>query len=151
MVKLKDQKLIKTEMIEMRKKLLPISDDSFNLKKSSGGLADIDFIVSFLLLTSPDLLLGRIENSGNKLFDLFKKKSSKDVNLDLLETNFYFLKQIELANQYLFNTKLSKVPTEELKLLKLSRECGFPDSKSFMNKLHEIIKQTRKEYQNIFN
>jgi glutamate-ammonia-ligase adenylyltransferase len=151
MVKLKDQKLIKTEMIEMRKKLLPISDDSFNLKKSSGGLADIDFIVSFLLLANPNLLLGRFENPENKLFDLLKKISSKEVNLDLLETNFYLLKRIELANQYIFNTKLSKVPTEELKLLKLSRECGFQDSKSFMNKLNEIIKQTRKEYQNIFN
>ena len=150
-VKLKDAKLIKTEMIEMRKKLYPISDDSFNLKKSSGGLADIDFIVSFLLLANPDLLLERIENSGNKLFDLLKKKSSKEVNLDLLETHFYLLKQIELANQYIFNTKIYKIPTEELKLLKLSRECGFQDSKSFMNKLHEIIKQTRKEYQNIFN
>jgi glutamate-ammonia-ligase adenylyltransferase len=150
-VKLKDQKLIKTEMIGMRKKLYPISYDSFNLKKSFGGLADIDFIVSFLLLANPDLLLERIENPENKLFDLLKKLSSKEVNLDLLETNFYLLKQIELVNQYIFNTKRSKVPTEELKLLKLSRECGFQDSKSFLNKLHETIKQTRKEYQNIFN
>jgi [glutamine synthetase] adenylyltransferase / [glutamine synthetase]-adenylyl-L-tyrosine phosphorylase len=150
-VKLKDQKLIKTEMIEMRKKLLPISNDSFNLKKSSGGLADIGFIVSFLLLANPYLLLERIKNPGNKLAEAFKKIYGKEVNFDLLETNFYFLKQIELANQIIFNTKLSKVPTEELKLLKLSRECGFTDSKSLMNKLSEIINQTRKEYQNIFN
>lgn len=150
-VKLTDQKLIKTEMIGMRKKLYPISDNSFNLKKSSGGLADIDFIISFLLLTNPNLLLERIENQGNKLFDVLRKISNNDVYFDLLETNFYFLKLIELANQYIFNTKLSKIPTEELKLIKLSIECGFQDSKSFMNKLNEIIKQTRKEFQNIFN
>ncbi|MDP2364919.1 MAG: hypothetical protein Q8M94_14265 [Ignavibacteria bacterium] len=150
-VKGKDQKLIKSEMIEMRKKLYPISDDSFNLKKSPGGLADIDFIISFLLLTNPNFLTKRTNNSFKYSFDVLKKKNCKEVSIDLLESNFYFLKRIELVNQYVFNTKLSKVPTEELKLFKLSKECGFPDSKSFIDKLNLTIKQTRKEYQNIFN
>ncbi len=150
-VKQKDQKIIKSEMVAMRKKLYPVSDDSFNLKKSSGGLSDIDFIISFLFLTNPDLLFELNKNGFNNRIDKLKMKPCKGVNIDLLESNYYFLKQIELTNQYVFNSKLSKVPTEELRLSKLSRECRFPDNKSFMNKLNETIKQIRKEFQNIFN
>ena len=150
-VKQKDQKLIKSEMLEMRKKLYPISDDSFNLKKGSGGLTDIDFIISFLLLTNPDLLSEFSKNTFSNSIDKLRIKSDNVVNIDLLGGNYNFLKQIEVTNQYVFNTKLSKVPTEEVKLFKLSRECGFPDSKSFINRLNETIKQTRKEFQNIFN
>ena len=150
-VKLKDQKLIKTEMIEMRKKLYPISDDLFNLKKSPGGLADIDFIISFLLLINPYLMSEIINSPIYNSFNILEKISPKQVNIDMLKSNFYFLKHIELVNQYVFNTKISKIPTEELKLLKLSKECGFSDSKSFMKKLNETTKQTREEFQNIFN
>ena len=150
-VKQKDQKIIKSEMLKMRKKLYPISDDSFNLKKSSGGLSDIDFITAFLFLTNPDLLSELSKNTFGNSIDKLRIKSNNEVNIDLLRGNYSFLKQIELTNQYLFNTKLSKVPTEEVKLFNLSRECGFEDSKSFMNKLNETIKQTRKEFQNIFN
>ncbi len=147
----KDQKLIRSEMNEMRKKIIPINDNLFNLKKSSGGLADIDFIISFLLLTNPVLLSRQIKNLDRNSFDILKKISYKEINFDLLESNFHFLKQIELSNQYVFNTKLSKILTDELKLFKISNECGFPDGKLFMVKLNELIKQTRKEYQNIFN
>ncbi len=150
-VKGKDQKQIKSEMNEMRKKIIPIDDNLFNLKKSYGGLADIDFMISFLLLTNPVLLSEHIKNLDKNSFDILKKISYKEINFDLLESNFHFLKQIELSNQYVFNTKLSKIPTDELKLLRLSNECGFPNGKLFMVKLSESIKQTRKEYQNIFN
>ena len=133
------------------KNFIPISDDSFNLKKSSGGLADIDFMISFLLLTNPDLLAERTDSAFMNLFSLFKQKKLQIADIDALKDNFYFLKRIELVNQYVFNSKLSKIPTEELKLLKLSGECGFRDSESFMKKLNLSIKQTRIEYQNIFN
>jgi [glutamine synthetase] adenylyltransferase / [glutamine synthetase]-adenylyl-L-tyrosine phosphorylase len=131
-IKDKEPKLIKSEMIEMRKKLLPINDDSINLKKSSGGLYDIDFIKSFIELTQTE-------------------KSNLNINFEQLRNNFIFLKQIELLNQNIFNTKLSKIPTEELKLKKLSKECGFEDYKMFIKKLNYVIQQNRKYYQEIFN
>lgn len=130
-VKTKDDKQIKSEMAEMRKKLLPINDGSFNIKKSSGGLYDIDFIKSFIKLTQ-------------------LKISGLNLNFEELENNFIFLKQIELLNQNIFNTKISKVPTDEIKLLKLSRECGFENNKSFLHKLNEVIQQNKILYQNIF-
>jgi glutamine synthetase adenylyltransferase len=118
--------------MEMRKKIQPTNDGSVNIKKSSGCLYDIDFIKSFVRIT-------RVERASLKL------------NFEHLQNNFNFLKQIELLNQNIFNTRLSKIPTDELKLKKLSIECGFEHSKYFMKKLIEVIQQNRNYYQEIFN
>ncbi len=150
-VKQKDKVLVKKEMSEMRKKLYPGLNTSFDIKKSSGGLADIDFILSFLFLINPDLLVERKEKRTSNSFELMKKASFKEINFGQLEINHYSLKQIELTNQLLFNGRISKIPTEELKLKKLSKECGFSNTKLFMDRLNEIIEQTRIQYQNIFN
>ncbi|MBP1631635.1 MAG: glnE, partial [Bacteroidetes bacterium] len=150
-VKQNDKELIKKEMFEMRKKLYPGLDTSYNIKKSSGGLADIDFIASFLFLTNPDLLVERKEKVTSNSFELIKKVSIKEINIEKLEINYYSLKQIELTNQLLFNSRISKIPTEELKLKKLSKECGFSNPKLFISRLNEITEQTRIQYQNIFN
>lgn len=150
-VKQKDKELIKREMLEMRKKLYPINDTSFNIKKKSGGLADIDFMVSYLFLTNPDLLVEQRDNKSVDCFGLFKQFSQKDINFDQLKSNFDSLKLIELTNQLVFNSRLSKIPTEEIKLKKLSSECGFSNIKQFWENLNEIIEQTRKYYQDIFN
>src|SRR5690606_7523997 len=53
-VKTKDSNLIKSEMLEMRKKLMPINDSPFNIKKSPGGLYDIDFIYNYVSLIDPE-------------------------------------------------------------------------------------------------
>jgi glutamate-ammonia-ligase adenylyltransferase len=150
-VKGKDTEQIKKEMFEMRKKLYPPTNTQFNIKKSSGGIADIDFILSFLILSSPDLLIERNENRIISSFDMIEKISNKNINFDQLKRNYYSLKQIELFNQVIFNSRLSKIPIEELKIKKLSKECGFSNSKLFLDKLHLITEQTKKYYQNIFN
>jgi glutamate-ammonia-ligase adenylyltransferase len=130
-VKVKDKKIIRSEMIEMRKKLLPINDGSLNLKKSSGGLYDIDFIKSFLTLTE-------INYTDTKL------------NFEELENNFNFLKQIELLNQNIFNSKLPRIPTEELKAMKLAMECEFEDMNYFTKKLNQTLQHNRMYYLEIF-
>lgn len=147
----KDKELVKKEMFEMRKKLYPGLDTSFNIKKSSGGLVDIDFIVSFLFLTNPDLLFERKGKGTSNSFEIIKKAPIKEINIDQLEMNYFLLKQIELNNQLLFNSRISKIPTEEIKLKKLSKMCGFSNTKKLIDRLNEIIEQTRNQYQKIFN
>jgi glutamate-ammonia-ligase adenylyltransferase len=147
----KDSTTIKKEMFEMRKKLYPAIDALFNIKKSSGGLADIDFIVSFYLLTNPDLLIVRNEKGIYNSFELIQKVSTKEIIFNQLEENYYLLKKIELVNQLIFNNRLSKIPAEETKIKKLAKELGFSNSELFLNKLSSIIEQTRKQYQKIFN
>ncbi|MBK7632656.1 MAG: hypothetical protein IPJ23_18595 [Ignavibacteriales bacterium] len=150
-IKEKEKELIKKEMLDMRKKLYPISDTSFNIKKSSGGLADIDFIISFLFLTNPDLLLEQKKFGTNYYFNLIKKVSTKAINFDQIENNFYVLKRIELLNQLIFNSKISKIPTDQMKLNKLAKECEFSNSNLLLKKLNEIKEQNKRFYQNIFN
>jgi len=150
-IKQKDNAFIKKEMSEMRQKLYPGLNTSFNIKKSSGGLADIDFILSFMFLINPELLVERKEKRISNSFELMMKTSFTKINFDQLEINYYSLKQIELTNQYLFNSRLSKMPNEENKLKKISKECGFSNSKLFLDKLNEIILQTKRFYQTIFN
>jgi [glutamine synthetase] adenylyltransferase / [glutamine synthetase]-adenylyl-L-tyrosine phosphorylase len=150
-IKEKDKELIKNEMIEMRKKLYPVSNSSFNLKKSSGGLVDTDFIVSFLFLTNPDLLLERLKFETSNYFNLFKKISGSTTNFNMIENNYFILKKLELLNQIISNTQLSKIPADVIKLNKLAKECGFTNSNLFIIKLNEIRELNKTFYQNIFN
>jgi glutamate-ammonia-ligase adenylyltransferase len=150
-IKQKDKAFVKKEMSEMRKKLYPSLNTSFNIKKSSGGLADIDFILSFMFLINPDLLVERKEKRTSNSFELINQASYTKINFDQLEINYYSLKQIELANQFLFNSRLSKMTNEEIKLKKISKECGFSNFKLFLDRLNQIIEQNKKQYQAIFN
>ena len=146
----KDKKQIKSEMIDMRKRLLPIGIQTFNIKKSIGGLLDIDFIKSYLLLTNPNLITHQKGGSIFKSIATLKNNLIKDVNFDLLEQNFLFLKSIELINQNIFNVKGSKIPTEENKILKLSSALQFDNPKKFTLKLNDSIKQIKNEYYKLF-
>lgn len=140
-VKSKDIKIIKSELIQMRKKLLPVNDSLFDIKKSAGGLYDIDFIYGWLHLSNPDILFsGSYDNNTH------------EGNLpNMLKRNFNFLKQVEIFNQNIFNTKSSKFPADELKSEKLSCSLGYKTTQSFIKKTDEVIHLNKKYFQSIFN
>jgi glutamate-ammonia-ligase adenylyltransferase len=132
---------IKKELSEMRKKLLPISDDAFNLKKSSGGLLDIDFIIGFLLLTNPDLI--KSQRNKNIL-------ESVKIDHEKFWGAYNSLKKTEIVNQITFDTKISKIPTDEKKLLKLAKVLNYNSTKEFYDHFNFITALIRNYYQNIF-
>ena len=150
-VKEKNLSQIKKDMIEMRKKLYPISDTTFNIKKSGGGLIDIDFIISFLFLSNPDLLFHRQRLNTENIFYLIKNIFNKEIIFDQLENNFITLKRTELLNQVIFNNKLAKIPIDDLKLKKLSKECGFSNGDFLIKRFDEIKDQNKMIFRNIFN
>ncbi len=145
----KEKDQIKTDIKEMRKKLLPINKEIFNVKKSFGGLMDIDFMITYLFLLKPSLIFGARDKSILEAIDVIEKNNK--INFRLLKENFSFLKKVELINQNILNTKTAKVPTDEKKLLKLSKVLGFENSASFLLELNNITNRIRKEYQNVFN
>jgi hypothetical protein len=102
-------------------------------------------------LTNPDLLFERSEKGTYNSFELIKKISIKEIHFDQLEANHFLFKQIELMNQLVFNSRLSKIPSEELKLKKLAKELCFTNPELLLNKLNSIAEQTRKQFQNTFN
>lgn len=143
-----EQHKMKIDILEMRKKLLPINNDTFNIKKSSGGLVDIDFMITYLLLSNPYLIL---QLNGKSLLDspdtLEKILDFKTVTS--LINNYNFLKEIELAIQNIFNTKVSKIPSDESKLIKLSKALGFAEKELLSHKINTITAEIRKLYQEI--
>ncbi|HQI41504.1 MAG: hypothetical protein B6D44_11875 [Ignavibacteriales bacterium UTCHB2] len=140
-IKSKNKTLIKSEMAEMRKKLLPVSYNIFDIKKSKGGLYDIDFIFSYLHLTNQMTTLSKSSDDSIQ----------KENMLNELKRNFSFLKLVEIFNQNIFNTKSSKIPIDEIKLKKLSISAGFKTKENFLNKLDEVIHSNKKYFQTIFN
>lgn len=141
---------IKKEMRDMRKKMLPINDASFDIKKSSGGLLDIEFIIEKILLTNPEViekLLGEtIQSKINKITRL--ELSVKE--LKNLTTHYEFLKNIQITIQNVFDIKSAKIPTDDMKINKLAFVLNFKNSESFHNMLNIAVNNIRKTYLKIF-
>lgn len=149
-VKKADKKKIKTEIAEMRKKLYPIDTNMFNVKKSPGSLMDIDFMVTYFVLLNPDLIL-KVENRNYYESELiFKDTKEMKFNYKQLFANFYFLKQLELQTQNIFNTRNSKIPSDEKKLYKLAKVIGYGNSELLLQKVNNISAKVRADFQNIF-
>lgn len=140
-VKTRDTDYIKSELLEMRKKLLPLSDNLFDIKKSTGGLYDVDFVLGYLNLTNPEAMFpDNYDNSVGKTEMLVK-----------LKRNFSFLKQTEIFNQNIFNTKSSRIPSDKVKLKKLSYSLGFRTAENFTDMLNEVVHSNKNYFQLLLN
>ncbi len=130
-IKMMDKK-IKTE-------LMSFSDSSFNIKKQSGGLATIDFIIDSLILTDRELLTAAF---GIKRIDLLRLLSKGEQRTDIktLAKNFKTLKLIELAIQNIFDVSNSLVPKNEEKRVALSSWLKLKHRILLDEKLNYIIK-----------
>lgn len=146
----KDKQQIKTDIFEMRKKLLPINQSSFNIKKSPGGLVDIDFIVTYLLLLNPSIISAKKDQNIFNSMDILENIPDDKIDFQTLHQNFKFLKNIQLSIQTTFDSKIAIIPVDEKKLFKLSRVLEFDNSKSFQLKLNDVISQVKKTFQDIF-
>jgi len=110
-IKMMDKK-IKTE-------LMSFSDSSFNVKKQTGGLATIDFIIDSLILTDRELLTTGFGIKRIELLRLLSKGEIRD-DIKILAKNFRTLKLIELAIQNIFDVANSIIPKNEEKRAALS-------------------------------
>lgn len=148
-----DKANVKKEMLEMRKKL--ISQDSLsgstNIKKCSGGLTDIDFLIAYHLLTDSRLLkkcIGKGTDNSLKILSLDKQKSG---DYKLLADNFRKLKEIELANQNIFDSRTPKIPVDEVKLRQLAEFLFYKNPKSFRAELNKILQNNLIIFKKIFD
>ena len=150
-----DKKLIKRKMIAMRKKMHPVSysrgKSLFNIKTSSGGLLDIDFIIQFFIIS------GKITYKnwrGKSLFKilnyLIKTKRNKN-EIKELKNNLYFLKNLSIANQNVSNNRSYILPSNKEDEIVLSKFLKFADEKRFKKKLSKIISSNKAIFKRIFN
>ncbi len=148
--KLPEQK-IKSDMKEMRHKLLPLSDGMFDVKKSPGGILDLDFLTSYFLLMNPDLLDTEFNNEVLSTIEKLSLHKFTKSEIKYLSEAYLFLKKLEIFNQIIFNAKSSKIPTDERKLIKLSYMFKLKEIKFFNEKLIQYTSVIRNTFQRTFN
>ena len=152
-LKTMNKNIIRKDLIEMRKKLYPPQISGFkgnlNLKKSPGGLSDLDFSFQYILLTHPDLFRQFL----GKSFLYFKEKSKMVPaiiqKIIKIRDNYLFIKNLEIANQVLFNSALTSLPPDEGKKKLLSSFLGYQFVKVFENELNKVINSNKSFYQNV--
>ncbi len=148
--KLPEQK-IKSDMKEMRHKLLPLSDGMFDVKKSPGGILDLDFLTSYFLLMNPDLLDTEFNNEVLSTIEKLSSHKFTKSKIKYLSEAYLFLKKLEIFNQIIFNAKSSKIPTDEKKLFKISYMFKLNEIKIFNEKLMHHTSIIRNTFQRTFN
>lgn len=136
-VKNKEENLLKNEIIQMRNKLIASEQTGFNIKRSKGGLTDLDFVISYLMLKNISNLSKLIGQSVfNKLDVLNTIIDEKDANA--IKDNYSFLKMIELNIQNIFDIRTAKLPIDKLQLKKLSLQSGFESEEDFIHHFNKI-------------
>jgi glutamate-ammonia-ligase adenylyltransferase len=150
-VKIEHKENIKRALIDMRKILYPksLSLDryTFNIKKSRGGLTDIEFILQYFILSDFRLYKKCIGNGVVKNISMLSKSNIKLKDLKKLKDNFSFLKSIELFHQNIFNITLPTLVDDEKKFLVFANKIGLKNKDEFLKK----IKSTASFNQNLFN
>lgn len=149
-IKRESLETIKKNIAEMRQKFVQngsFSTLSFlNIKKSKGGIADIDFLVQFLILTRGFYSKLRAKGILKSLIILAKHSEEKD-NFILLAENFIFLKSLMFTLQCLFNSPSLALPNTMVKLNAVAKFMKFNSVNELQKKISFVISSN----QNIFN
>ncbi len=137
------------EIADMRKKLMRNMSSSsfsfFNIKKSGGGIADIDFLVQYFILTSGSY--SKLRGKG-----ILKVLSSLDENLieksdaETLIANFLFLKKLYLSLQCIYNTSSAVVPSLQDKLNIVAKALKLNSAEDFQKQFSSVISFNQKIY-----
>ncbi len=141
------------EIFEMRKKMLSSTgiSESTNLKKSAGGIIDLDFIIAFYLLTNPDIAINNVGAGIEKTVNTLSLEKRIRTDLKLLYKNHTFLKRTELAIQNIYCTSTGRIPVDSLKLKMLSVFLGYENPGSFLKGLNGVLQYNAKLFKQVFN
>jgi glutamate-ammonia-ligase adenylyltransferase len=147
---------IKKDITDMRQKIYPLSIGNivskFHLKKSRGGITDIEFLIQFLLLCSPKLLRYISGKSiGEQINLLYEHSLINDDIKKLLEFNYSFLKVIEIQIQLILSSNSGTLPTDEKKLHIISVACEMDSIKEFQKKIDSITKSNYSLFQKLIS
>lgn len=153
-VKKKDSSKIKKEIMEMRKKISPPSSSHLNIidiKKSRGGLADIEYALHYYILCNPSLLS---KCRGKSILSIIDKVEDLKLSGKIKQTikkNFIFLKELELINQIVFNKNTSRLSKDIFKPGILTKAFNKKSHGDIDRELNRVIKSNIKLYSDFFN
>jgi glutamate-ammonia-ligase adenylyltransferase len=139
------KEIISIDLMQMRKKMLPAAagfSDMINLKKSAGGIIDIEFILQYLILCSPHLYKSlsakRVSTVINGLIRNYPESAD---SLLILKKNHRFLKSLMLYNQDIFNQTGSLIVKQDLKFRKLAAAMRLNSGSDLEKELIRIMKE----------
>jgi len=134
-----NQATVKKDILEMRKKLypqfFPRVPERFNLKKSRGGLTDIEFIVQYLILCHSKIFNFIRAKGTLKAISILKEDNPA---IEVLTNNYSFLKKLEILNQNIFNLTQPLLSSDNKKLRVLANRMGINSVNNFNEKLSVI-------------
>jgi len=150
-----DVKKIKREMHEMRKKIssqkIATSLEIFDIKKNSGSINDIEFVVQYYLLCNPVLFNKSFDKKTvEQLYLIGESLNDKSAKI-ILNNAFKFFKSVELLNQLIFNNTTSKIVLEDKTLNSFSKKMGYKNSAQFKDDIKSFSAKVRNIYSQIFS
>jgi [glutamine synthetase] adenylyltransferase / [glutamine synthetase]-adenylyl-L-tyrosine phosphorylase len=124
----------------------PLEMNLIDLKKSSGGLNDIEYIAHYYLLSAAELDFKLIGESIPQILNRLSAKAKQKKVLNELADNYIFIKNLEFFNQLAFSSSSSKLSTEENKFEKLARSMEFENGPALKRKLNSNLQFNRESY-----
>jgi len=138
-----DNEVIKKELLEMRNKLVGSSEYLVNLKKVSGGLIDIAFIIGYYYL----LNLNNLPYYSNSTIERINYLIEHNNQFREIENNFILLKKFEIYYQIVSSSKSVKIDFEDENFFILSEIF----EKKSINELQDLFKKVFQSNIRIFN
>jgi glutamine synthetase adenylyltransferase len=117
-----------------------------DLKKSSGGLNDIEYVAHYYLLSAAESDSKLIGESISQILSHLSTQSQQKKVLTELADNYIFIKNLEIFNQLAFSSSSSKLSTEENKFEKLARLMELESGASLKKKLNSVLQFNRESY-----
>lgn len=147
-IKKENSDIIKRKIFEMRKKLYPALSNQFNIKKSPGGLLDIDFIIQYLALFNYNNLKSIVNKSNLEKLNYFLKKLDEPF-LTELKNNYIFLKELEIIYQSKYDKMNNNIEMNEEEIKYFANRFNFIFPEEFSNYFNSIISSNKKIFNNI--
>lgn len=144
---------LKSDMHGMRINMYPQNISSVksftNLKKSPGGITDIEFIQQLLIFQKPEFFSICLGSNKVKILKTFEIQKYRTELLPLKD-NFLFLKKLEMKNQTVFNTGTTVLPGPGHKLETLARQMGLNSAAELNKMIESTMKENYSYYRKIF-
>jgi glutamate-ammonia-ligase adenylyltransferase len=139
-----ERQVLKLDIREMRKKLMPNTSSSivssFNIKKGSGGITDIEFIIQYILLSDKKYFSRCAGKRTDQIISLLIKSGDRYHDLTNLKTNFLFLKDLELTNQVIFSKTTPILILNDEIIFLLASRINYKTTDEFKKYFFKIVK-----------
>jgi glutamine synthetase adenylyltransferase len=124
----------------------PLEMNLVDLKKSPGGLSDIEYVAHYLLLSTSETAFAFIGKAIPEILKELTTQTKHKKVLNELADNYIFVKNLEIFNQLAFSSTSSKLSTDETKFGKLARFMEYENGPVLKRKLNSALQFNRESY-----